>query len=171
MDTTKPELTIEEKLELIRSRAIRFGLKRHDLEDAIQDVILDLLEFSPDPEKANGASETTILVTVIDRRLNKWLRSQKRYQDMVDRCGNMLPADDELTTESDIETSDVGIDVAALLADLPEFEQQVGQLLSEGENATSIARVLGVKRPVVCEAMEFIRDRFLAAGLGDEASE
>ncbi len=170
MDTTKQALTIEEKLELIRSRAIRFGLKRHDLEDAIQDVILDLLEFSPDPEKANGASESTILVTVIDRRLNKWLRSQKRYQDMLDRCGDMLPADEELTTESDIETSDVGIDVSALLADLPEFEQQVGQLLSEGENATSIARELGVKRPVVCEAMEFIRERFLAAGLGDEAA-
>ena len=168
---TKQELTIEEKLELIRSRAVRFGIKRHDLEDAIQDVILDLLEFSPDPEKANGASESTILVTVIDRRLNKWLRSQKRYQGMLERCEAMLPSDEELTTESDIETSDVGIDVSTLLADLPEFEQQVGQLLSEGKNATSIARKLGVKRPVVCEAMEFIRERFLAAGLGDEVVE
>jgi RNA polymerase sigma factor (sigma-70 family) len=171
MDTTKQELTIEEKLDLIRSRAVRFKIKRHDLEDAVQEVIMDLLEFTPDPEKANGASESTILVTVIDRRLNKWLRAQKRYQDMVERCGAMLPSDEELTTESDIETSDVGIDVSALLADLPEFEQQVGQLLSEGENATSIARELGVKRPVVCEAIQFIRERFQAAGFGDEAAE
>lgn len=171
MDTTKQALTIEEKLALIRSRAVRFKIKRHDLEDAVQEVALYLLTFKTDPANANGASESTILTGAIDLRLKQWLRTKQRYQDMVDRCGNMLPADDELMTESDIETSDVGIDVSALLADLPEFEQQVGQLLSEGENATSIARELGVKRPMVCEAIEFIRERFLAAGLGDEAAE
>ena len=40
MDTTRNALTVEEKLDLIRSRAKRFGLRRHDLEDAIQDVML-----------------------------------------------------------------------------------------------------------------------------------
>lgn len=163
---TKNELTIEAKLDLIRSRAIRFGLKRHDLEDAVQDVIVDLLEFTPDPEKANGASESTILVTVIDRRLMKWLRAQKRYQDMVDRCGAMLTSDEELAFESSVEPSDTAIDVASLLADLPDFERQVGRMLSEGHNATSVARELGVMRSVVCEAMTIIRERFASAGLG-----
>ena len=165
---TKNELTIKEKLDLVRSRAVRFGIKRHDLEDAIQDVIVDLLEFTPDPKKANGASESTILVTVIDRRLNKWLRAQKRYQDMVDRCGAMLPSGDELAYDSSVEASDVAIDVETLLADLPKFERRVGQLLSEGHNATSIARKLRVKRPAVCEAMNVIRERFTSAGLGGE---
>lgn len=165
---TKQELTIEEKMALIRSRAVRFGIKRHDLEDAIQDVIVDLLEFTPDPKKANGASESTILVTVIDRRLNKWLRAQKRYQDMVERCGTMLPSGDELAYDSSVEASDAMIDVASLLAELPEFEQRVGQLLTEGDNATSIARKLRVKRPAVCEAMNAIRERFASAGLGGE---
>ncbi len=164
----KKELTIEEKLELVRSRAIRFGLKRHDLEDAVQDVIIDLLEFTPDPSKTNGASESTVLIAVIDRRLMEWLRTQKRYQDMVERCGAMLPSDDELLCESSVEASDAALDVAAVLADLPEFEQQVGRMLSEGHNATSIARELGVKRPVVCEAMTAIRERLTSAGLGGE---
>ena len=165
---TKQELTIEEKLELIRSRAVRFGIKRHDLEDAIQDVIVDLLEFTPDPKKANGASESTILVTVIDRRLNKWLRAQKRYQDMVERCGSMLPSGDELAYDSSVEVSDVAIDVESVLADLPEFERQVGEMLSEGHSAYSIADELGIGRRAVNSAIDVIRERFTSAGLGGE---
>ena len=165
---TKKELTIEEKLDLIRSRAVRFGIKRHDLEAAVQDVIIDLLEFTPDPDKTNGAAESTVLIAVIDRRLMEWLRTQKRYQGMLERCGSMLPSGDELAYDSSVEASDTMMDVASLLADLPEFEQQVGQLLSEGHNATSIARKLRVKRPAVCEAMNVIRERFTSAGLGDE---
>ena len=123
---TKNELTIEEKLDLIRSRAVRFGIKRHDLEDAVQDVIIDLLEFTPDPDKTNGATESTVLIAVIDRRLMEWLRTQKRYQGMLERCGAMLPTGDELAYDSSVEASDTMMDVASLLAELPEFEQQIG---------------------------------------------
>lgn len=166
MDTKPKSLTIEEKLELVRSRAVRFGLKRHDLEDAVQDVILDLLEFTPDPDKANGASESTILVTVIDRRLIKWLRAQKRYQDTLERCGAMLPAGEEPMASDNTEAQDAAIDVTALLADLPEFEQQVGRLLSDGDSAYSIARELGVGRRAVETAMAVIRERLAKAGFG-----
>jgi DNA-directed RNA polymerase specialized sigma24 family protein len=162
----KKELTIEEKLALIRSRAVRFKIKRHDLEDAVQEVALYLLTFESDPATANGASESTILTGAIDLRLKQWLRTKQRYQDMVERCGAMLPSDDELLCESSVEASDTALDVATVLADLPEFERQVGQMLSQGHNATSIARELGVKRPVVCEAMTAIRERFISAGLG-----
>ena len=165
---TKNELTIEEKLELIRSRAVRFGIKRHDLEDAVQDVIIDLLEFTRDAEKANGASESTILVTVIDRRLNKWLRAQKRYQDMVERCGTMLPSGDELAYDSSVEASDAAIDVESLLADLPELERQVAMMLSEGHSAYAIADELGVGRRAVNSAIDVIRERFTSVGLGGE---
>lgn len=168
MDTKQKSLTIEEKLELVRSRAVRFGLKRHDLEDAVQDVILDLLEFTPDPDKANGASESTILVTVIDRRLIKWLRSQKRYQDTLERCGAMLPAGEEPTAEDKTEAQDTAIDVAALLAELAEFEQQVGRMLSEGHSAYSMARELGVGRRAVETAMAVIRERLAEVGFGAE---
>ena len=165
---TKSALTIEEKLDLIRSRAVRFKIKRHDLEDAVQEVALYLLTFKTDPATANGASESTILTGAIDLRLKQWLRTKQRYQDMVTRCGAMLPSGDELAYDSGVEASDTMMDVASLLADLPEFEQQVGQLLSEGHNATSIARKLRVKRPAVCEAMNLIRERFTSAGLGGE---
>ena len=165
---TKQELTIEQKLELIRSRAVRFGIKRHDLEDAVQDVIIDLLEFTPDPDKTNGATESTVLIAVIDRRLMEWLRTQKRYQRMLERCGSMLASGDELAYDSSVEASDVAIDVESVLADLPEFERQVGKMLSEGRSAYSIADELGIGRRAVNSAIDVIRERFTSAGLRGE---
>jgi RNA polymerase sigma factor (sigma-70 family) len=166
MDRAEKTLTIEEKLELVRGRAVRFGIRRHDLEDAVQDVILDLLEFTPDPEKSNGASESTILIAVIDRRLMEWLRTRNRYRGMVERCGAMLPSEEELSTDSNIVASDTAMDVAAVLANLPEFEQRVARMLSQGHAPYSIADELGVGRRAVSAAMEVIRERLSDAGLG-----
>lgn len=171
MDNTQNPLTIEEKLELIRSRAVRLGFRRHDLEDAIQDVILDLLEFTPDPDKTNGASESTVLVAVIDRRLMECLRSRKRYKGMIERCGAMLTAEEELLTDSGIGGGDTSMDVATLVSGLPEFEQRVARMLAEGHTATAIARDLGVDRRVTNAAVESIRTRFEEAGLGGGGQE
>ena len=168
MDTKQNELTIEHKLDLIRSRAVRFGIKRHDLEDAIQDVVVDLLQFTPDPSKTNGASESTILIAVIDRRLMEWLRSRKRYRDMVDRCGALLPSEGESATDGGYATSELAIDVATVLSQLPDFEQQVGQMLTEGHTVTSITRKLNLGRQRVEDAVATIRTRLAEAGLGGE---
>lgn len=171
MDNTQNPLSIEQKLELIRSRAVQLGLRRHDLEDAIQDAMLELLEFSPDPDKTNGASESTILTKVIDRRLFKWLRDRFHHQEIVERSWLMLPSEEELLTDSRIKSSDTKIDVATLVSGLPEFEQRVARMLTEGHTATSIARELGVDRRVTNAAVESIRTRFEEAGLGGEVQE
>lgn len=171
MDNTQNPLTIEEKLELIRSRAVRLGIRRHDLEDAIQDVILDLLEFTPDPDKTNGASETTILVAVIDRRLMEWLRSRKRYKGMIERCGDMLPSEEELLTDSHIDACNTTMDVANILANLSDFEQRVARMLAEGHAPYAIADELGVGRRAVNAAVAVIRERLGEAGLGGEVGE
>ena len=171
MDNTQKPLTIQEKLELIRGRAIRFGLKRHDLEDAVQDVILDLLEFTPDPDKTNGASESTILIAVIDRRLMEWLRTRNRYQDMVERCGAMLPSEEELLVDSSVDACDSAMDVADILTNLSEFEQRVARMLSHGHSPYSIADELGVGRRAVNAAVEVIREHLSEAGLSGEVQE
>lgn len=171
MDNTQNPLSIEEKLELIRSRAVRFGIKRHDLEDAVQDVILDLLEFTPDPEKTNGATESTILIAVIDRRLMEWIRTRTRYQNMVERCGAMLPSEDELIVDGGYESSDLAMDVATILSQLSAFEQQVGRMLTEGHTVTSITRELKVGRQCVEDAVAVIRLRLVEEGIGGEVQE
>jgi hypothetical protein len=61
------QLSLDDKLNLIKSRARLLGFRRHDLEDAVQEVMLAVLEFEYAPEKSNGATETTALTTVIDR--------------------------------------------------------------------------------------------------------
>lgn len=171
MDKTQKPLTIDEKLQLIRSRAVQLGIRRHDLEDAIQEAMLELLEFSPDPEKTNGASESTILTKVIDRRLFKWLRDRNHHQEIVERSWLMMPSEEELLTDSRVEGSDTEMDVATLVSELPEFEQRVARMLSEGHTATSIARELGVDRRITNAAVECIRARFEEAGLGEEVGE
>ncbi len=171
MDTMQNTLTIEKKLALVRSRAVRFGIKQHDLEDAVQEIALYLLEFKTDPANANGASESTILTGAIDLRLKQWLRTKQRYQNMVSRCGAMLPSEEELLTESSIDASDTAMDVSDALATLSELEQRVAQMLSEGQTPYSIADELGVGRRAVNAAIEVIRERLSQAGFDDEAAE
>ncbi|MGL4464600.1 MAG: sigma-70 family RNA polymerase sigma factor [Planctomycetia bacterium] len=171
MDNTQNPLSTEEKLELIRSRAVRLGIRRHDLEDAIQEAMLELLEFRPDPDKTNGASESTILTTVIDRRLLKWLRDRNHHQEIVERSWAMLPSEDELLTHSSISASDSAMDVSAVLVNLSEFEQCVARMLSAGHSSYAIADELGAGRRAVNAAIEVIRERLGEAGLGGEVQE
>jgi hypothetical protein len=63
------------KIELIASRAKRLGIRRHDLEDAQREIVLDILSFRFDEAKANGACERTALTSLIDRRLMTFARS------------------------------------------------------------------------------------------------
>lgn len=171
MDNTQKPLTIQEKLELIRSRAVRFRIRRHDLEDAVQEVALYLLEFKTDPTTSNGASESTILIGAIDLRLKQWLRTKQRYQNMVERCGAMLPSEEELLADGSTEASDSAMDVANVLANLSEFEQRVAGMLSDGHSPYAIADELGAGRRAVNAAVEVIRDRLDEAGLGGEVQE
>jgi hypothetical protein len=57
------------KVALILRRAIRMGFRRHDLEDVQQQVVVELLAFTFDPAKSNGASETTVITALIDNTL------------------------------------------------------------------------------------------------------
>lgn len=171
MDNKQNSLTIEEKLELIRSRAVRFRIRRHDLEDAVQEVALYLLEFKTDRTTSNGASESTILIGAIDLRLKQWLRTKQRYQNMVERCGAMLPSEEELLADGNFDESDSVMDVAKVLANLSEFERRVAKKLSEGHSPYSIADELGVGRRAVNAAVEVIREHLGEAGLGGEVQE
>ncbi|MEZ5950066.1 MAG: hypothetical protein R3C12_12825 [Planctomycetaceae bacterium] len=90
MTNNAERLTLEEKLNLVKSRARIMGFRRHDLEDAVQEVMLSVLEFQYDPEQPNGGTETTALTTVIDRRLSLLNRAKRRYAGLVDRASKNL---------------------------------------------------------------------------------
>lgn len=170
MDTQQNRLTIEEKLNLIRSRALNIGLRSHDLEEAIQEVALYLLEFNPAPEKANNAAESTIIIGAIDLRLKQWLRTRKRYQNLVGRYEMLTPSNFEL---SDDESSrvNIGVDVQQVVESLSEFEQAVSELLVDGRSVWAIAQELQCDRRVVQQAIDAIREQLFEAGYGEGESD
>ena len=82
-------------------RAKRLGIRRHDLEDAQQEIVLDVLDFRFDAAKSNGACERTALTSLIDRRLMTMLRAKRRYAQRVQSLwspeyGRVLSADEEI---------------------------------------------------------------------------
>lgn len=177
MTTDARRLSLDEKLELIQGRARRLGFRRHDLEDAVQEVAIAVLEFTFDPARSNGATETTALITVIDRRLKSLLRSERRYAGLLARAAGHLSVacdglDDGPCCEEDAVDSILIEDAVAEIVDQMDAEmQQVCQLLMDGKSTTAIADELGYGWHRVNRIVSAIRQRFESAGLNPTAFE
>lgn len=170
-------LTLDEKLNLIKSRARILGFRRHDLEDAVQEVMLSVLEFKFDQEKSNGATEATALTTIIDRRLKLLKRASRRYAGLIERATGRLsieyrgcqdgPFEEDHNGESRI----VSDEVSAALAGLDDETLQIAQLLMEGMSTKAIAEQLGTSWHRADRLVSVIRERLEAAGLNPSISE
>ncbi|MBX3452480.1 MAG: sigma-70 family RNA polymerase sigma factor [Planctomycetaceae bacterium] len=171
MTIAAERLTLEQKLDLIRSRARRLGFRRHDLEDAVQEVMLAILEFEYDPDKSNGATETTALTTVIDRRLKTLLRSQKRYAGLLSRATDQLAVacqgfdDGPYCEEAGGLERVASAELDEILSSMDEEMQEVCRLLMEGLSTTGIAEQLGMGWHRANRIVDTIRERLQAAGL------
>ena len=73
------------KLELINRRTRQRGLRDDDFLDMQQLLVLEVLKFEFDPDKSNGATETTALTALIDRRLAMMRRGEQRCAGPVAR--------------------------------------------------------------------------------------
>ena len=177
MTNAVERLTLDEKLSLIKSRARLMGFRGHDLEDAVQEVMLAVLEFQYDPEMPDGGTETTALTTVIDRRLKLLKRSQRRYAGLIDRATQQLAVDhkglddgpiiDDHSAENLVESAEV----ASALDGLDAETLQVAVLLMEGETQNAIADQLGMGWQRVARLTGLIRERLEAAGLNPTITE
>ena len=79
MSTTKSNRPTERNIaKWISSRARRMGFRGHDIEDVQQQIMLVLMDFRLDAEKANGASSQTAITSVIDRQPASLLDSSFR---------------------------------------------------------------------------------------------
>ena len=170
MTKNAERLTLEEKLNLVKSRARIMGFRRHDLEDAVQEVTLAVLEFVYDEEKSNGATESTALTTVIDRKLVSLKRVERRHTKIAQWATDELAADchgfedgpciEDDETEHRL-TSD---EVASIIATMDDDMQQVCQLLMDGQSENAIAEQLGMGWQRVARLVSLIRERLEAAG-------
>jgi len=161
MEMPKYDGVIEEwKVDLIVSRAKLLGFRKHELPDAMQEAVLELLRFEYDPDHENRAKESTVLTTVIDNRLRKVRRSAMRYNGHVERASYGVS---EFSRE---EVDERGVDVAGIVAGLTQQEQAVCQGLASGMSRRQIAKQLGCGWHTVDRIMARLREHFREVGLG-----
>lgn len=147
------------KVNLIISRAKRCGFKPHELPDALQEAVLVVLEFKYDPDHAQGATERTALVAVIDNRLRKMKRAATRYRTHLERLG------DSATEFSRDEIDTRAMDVASAIGDLSPREQQVCRGLADGLSVAQMAKWMGCGWHTVDRIIRRLRQRFEELGL------
>lgn len=170
MTNSATRLTVDEKLTLVTGRARLLGFRRHDLEDAVQEVMLAVLEFEYAPEKSNGATETTALTTVIDRRLKLLKRSQRRYAGLLERAAGHLAAEHSGFQEGagvedgSADREVLGAEIAAVMADMDEESQQVCRMLTDGLSTRRIADELQTSWHRADRLVAGIREKLQAAG-------
>ena len=177
MASAADRLTLDDKLNLIKGRARIMGFRRHDLEDAVQEVMLAVLEFEYEPEKSNGATETTALTTVIDRRLKLLKRSQRRYAGLIDRATEQLATDHQVNFDGPCAVDRAGeeriasAEVEAAIAEVDEEMQRVCRLLMEGLSTKAIAEHLEMGWHRADRIVAAIRERLKEAGLNPSDAE
>ena len=159
------------KVDLIIDRAKRKGFREDELEDVQQEIVPIILDFKYDPDNKSGATESTVLTAVVDKRLTFILRTQARRLKHEERYrvlhgaidGNPAP---EAVQEPEQER-EIGLpaDVQEIMDDLPPFEQTVCAALARDKARSNIAEDAGVSRYEVDRTVDRIGETFRSRGL------
>ncbi len=177
MTNTTERLTLEDKLNLIKSRARLMGFRRHDREDAVQEVMLAVLEFEYEPGKPNGGSESTAITTIIDRKLIDLKRAKRCYARLIDQTTDHLSAEYQGCNDGPFEVDRsgeervAGAEIETVIGGLDAESQQVARLLMDGLTQNAIAEQLGMGWQRVARLVAAIRECLEAAGLNPLVAE
>ena len=172
MSTTKSNRPTERNIaKWISSRARRMGFRGHDIEDVQQQIMLVLMDFELDAEKANGASSQTAITSVIDRQLRFMRRTRLRYSDRVSGSEN-LPSDvvDGSYGVDSIKQINMSEDLAKARSQLSPLAQSICDALSDGQSINEIARTMGLSWHTIHKHVDAIRECFASFGLSDMAT-
>lgn len=150
------------KVDLATRRARQRGWRGHDLDDALQEVIVELLAFRYDPARSNGASEATAVTAVIDNRLAMMCRAEMRYRQRWTR----FQEEAERHAEEKIESTDLAYKVREALETLSPLQRRISEALGQGQTVSEIAKDLGRSRRAVRDEIFRIRRSFESMGLG-----
>ena len=161
--TQQPSGFEQWKDDLIRIRARRLGFRRHDLEDAQQEVALHVLSFRYQQSKSNGASEATALTALADRQLKALLRRRGRYEHHLERLRRERAA--AAARNGHRQRMELIVDVRDAVSRLTTIEQAVCRGLAHGHSISRIASDLNRAWHTVRRIVARIRNHFEAIGL------
>lgn len=154
-------VTDEWKIKLAIARAKSMGFRRHDLEDAVQEMILVALSFHYDPARANGLAEEQSLSGLFDRRLKDLRRKEARAsRDIED-----VPIDER--PDHSVTDLDLDIDVRLALDRLGEKHRNICIALYENRTLTEIAALAELNSYALTLEIGIIRAQLIAFGLED----
>ena len=155
----------------------RYGFTTSDIDDIEQDLAIDLLvrlrRFD-----ATKACRTTFIARIVDHRIANLIRNRSTAKRdcrrrMVSLSGGSSDSGDETDSVTvtvvdprshhDIRSRDLRLDVAALMASLPDELQAVATRLHRMSQA-DIAREFGWSSRHIKRVMAALRQRFATAG-------
>lgn len=149
---------------LIASRARALNFRPDEIDDLQQQIAPVLAKFRFDPTQPNGGTESTALITVIDRQLTTRLRAKVRYRQCLEkvRAQRATTADSTITRGAPVALQ---VDVRDAIASLSPRERAVCMALSDGYSVSEMAAALRCGRDTIKRRIERIRVRFTALGL------
>ena len=146
-------------VELVIEQARKLKVQQHDVADALQELALELMNFEYDPNNEQGATEQTVLTTIINRRLWKIKRLQKRHQDLLER------RNEEFEEAYEDEKALLKLDVIDAVAKLPLQERKVCLYLADGMTTSEIAKKLRCSWHKIERIIDDIHGYFKSLGL------
>ena len=151
----------EWKVQLIVRRAKRMGFRGLDLDDAVQQVVLTLIDFEIPESWLENATEKTTLTAVIDRRLAMIRRSESRSSKRED----VVRANRDEACDS-IERT-LSIDVTQAMQSLSELDRKICRGLSEGRSVNHLAQQLDMSWHTMKSRIAAIRRHFERRGFSE----
>jgi RNA polymerase sigma factor (sigma-70 family) len=169
------------KADLIVERAKRRGFRTQHIDDAVQEIVLELLKFTFDIEKSNGAKEKTVVTSIIDRRLKMMRRGERRYMRRIEEVRRQMGVEEDsdepglrgrLKLDSSLLEHDANdqasltIDCAAAIASLPAQDQGICRRLAAGCSFRELAAELGCDWHTAQKRVAATRAQIERAGIG-----
>ena len=147
-----------QQAEIRASRMVHnFGFTRDDWEDLRQDLLLDYLERAPLFDSRRGEPRGFMFGVVRHRAAQLAAEQRRRVQCLADNGGN--------SRLQFAVNHDLRLDIAAIVARLPEHLRVIAELLCE-RTPREVACVTGKSRSRVYQMIAEIREAFREAGVG-----
>lgn len=150
------------QVRMINARARRMGLNSHDRDDVAQQIAIETVAFTSNPDRCNGAAvPEAVLATIVKRQVQGAARQCVRYRQRIER----LAQRDGVGRGEFEPKHEMEVDVRTAVAQLPPRQQRVCAMLSDGQSIASIAKALRCGWHTVERMVASIRKRFEEIGL------